>query len=268
MALATTTASASSPICSATGYERQTLSLFGALDEGGASCDCDCSEPSNMNCPSTVDIRRKAANQPPYTCAFPTVAAPYLSVASGSCTPTLLDGYSYGVFARDFTSGSCTPQPTTDIEPARWTRRIIACETNDREPAGCDSGEHCVPELVTPLETWCVYRAGIHDCPTGAYSQQTIYYEDFDDGRSCSACTCGTPTGSCEGYVDFMTGTGCGTARVERVELGACFELNNGPAGVKATPGPVIAAGECPRSGGELQGSVTLQGGVTVCCMP
>jgi hypothetical protein len=264
MAVATAAATASSPSCNATGYERQVLSLFGALDEGSAACGCACSEPASMNCPSMISLVRKG-NSAPFTCL---TASPYVTVASGNCTGTLPDGYLYGPRAPAFSSGNCTPQPTTDIESPRWMRRMVACETNEIDPAGCSSGEHCLPELVTPLETWCIYRTGTHDCPAGTYSERTTYHEDFDDGRSCSSCTCGTPTGSCDGYVDFRTGTGCGVSLVERVELGGCIALDGSPTGVKATAGPVTPRGECPPSGGVLQGSVAVTGAVTVCCMP
>jgi hypothetical protein len=267
MALATASATASSPSCSATGYERQILSLLGALDEGGATCDCACSEPASMSCPSTVEIRRRSVGAVPAGCVFLSASSPDYTVSSGSCTGTLTDGYYYGSRKPEFSSGNCTPLPSTDIDAARWTRRMVACETNDREAAGCESGAQCLPDLVSPLEAWCIYRAGTHECPTGPYDQRTIYYEDFQDGRACSTCTCGAPSGTCEGYVDFMTGAGCGTTRVERVDLGGCYELNNGPAGVKAAPGPVMPEGECAPSGGVLQGSVQRIGAVTVCCM-
>jgi hypothetical protein len=263
MALAEGAAS-SAPSCTATGYERQVLSLFGMLDEGSAACGCGCSDPANMNCPMTVDIRRKLATAP-FTCLL---ATSYVNVESGSCTGTLADGYLYGPTAPTFSSGNCTPQPTADIETARWSRRMVACETNEGDRAGCSSGEQCLPDLVAPLLSFCIYRTGAHDCPSGAYTERTIYYEDFADGRSCTACSCGAPTGSCEGYVDFRTGSGCGSSLVERVEFGGCIQLDGSQTGVKAMVGPITAQGDCVPSGGLLQGSVSVQGAVTVCCMP
>ena len=139
---------------------------------------------------------------------------------------------------------------------------MVACETNDSDPAGCGSGEQCLPDLASPLEAWCIHRTGTHACPSGPYSERTIYYEDFDDNRSCSACACGPASGSCEGTVDFRYGgTGCGTTRFQLADHGA-------PSGIKASPGPITLEGECVPSGSTLQGSIDRASAVTVCCVP
>src|SRR6185436_11267958 len=101
-----------------------------------------------------------------------------------------------------------------------------ACETNDSSPAGCAAQAECVPELVNPLQAFCIYKTGENSCPAGPYSAQTIYYEDFSEGRSCSACSCGAPMGRCDGFVDFAYGPGSGCSRsflLDRANYGQCI---------------------------------------------
>jgi hypothetical protein len=267
MALATAAATSSAPSCNETGYARQVLSLFGEIDEGEAVCGCACNTPSNMTCGSSVEIYR-APTTP--ACVVQIGASPAYTVSTGACTGTLATGR-YTPRAPTLSGGACTPEPTVDIEAAAFARRMVACETTDSDPAGCDTAELCVPELVSPLETFCIYRVGTHSCPSGPYSELTVYYDDLADDRSCTTCTCGALTGSCEGEVVFSESTRCPPLTVdviERVSYGDCVVIDSSHTNPKASATSITPQGACPPSGGVLEGSADGEGAVSVCCMP
>jgi hypothetical protein len=161
--------------------------------------------------------------------------------------------------------------PTEAIEEPAFATRLVACETTDRDATGCSTAELCVPELVSPLEAVCIYRVGTHACPSGPYSELTVYYDDFTDDRSCTTCTCGTLTGTCEGTVRFSEGTACPGLPVNTIETvgyGECVVIDSSHTSPKLSLSSITPEGECPPSGGVLQGSVDGAGAVSVCCMP
>jgi hypothetical protein len=126
-----------------------------------------------------------------------------------------------------------------------------------------------MPNLTGSFEAWCIYRQGEHACPAGSYSEQSVYYEAFDDQRACSACSCAAPTGTCQGYVQFTTGApnpnGCGgLTNRGRVDFNACGTIN-APAIANPTATP---QGSCNPMGGSLEGDVVTEGAVTLCCRP
>jgi hypothetical protein len=274
MAIATVSAAVASPSCAATGYERQVLSLFGGLDEGAASCGCTCGAPDSMTCAQTVELFYSQSN----TLCLPFVGGPNHTFTVGDCYE-VQDRGTYLVDSLSFSSGDCTPQPTQNLPEAQFTQQMVGCETNEATLVGCTEGAVCVPDLVSPLQSWCVYSEGDQTCPDGPYTERTVYYESLSDSRSCSACTCGDPSGQCEGGgVNFFHDgilSGCNAdpatmlVLVGVAEYGSCVDIlteTGGPIGVSASePTPV---GSCTPSSVALQGSVTPSGAVTVCCVP
>ena len=270
IALATVPASAPAPSCNST-YERDVLSLFGSLDEGPEICGCACGTPSGMSCAQPVAIHFIQGTVTPVQCGLPMSVddEPEYEVNYNQCPIVSGTGTYKPIRPRFSASGSCTANPTVDVGPAGWTRRMTACETTEQNGAGCANEELCMPNLTGSFEAWCIHRDGEHACPTGSYSEQSVYYEAFDDQRSCAACSCAAPTGTCQGHVDFTTGApnpnGCGglTSR-GRIEFGEC-RMITAPAAAHPTATP---EGACSPMGGTLQGEVVREGAVTVCCKP
>ena len=148
---------------------------------------------------------------------------------------------------------------------------MIGCAA-DAIDAACEGGAACLPELKSPLGAWCVYREGEHDCPAAPYSERSVYYESFDDQRSCSECTCGDSSGKCTGSFTFSynnSGSNCpGDWSNGSASFSSCLVPidNTKPSQISvSTPVP---DGSCPPLGGELQGEIGLEGAVTVCCAP
>ena len=271
MALATAAGGASAPVCMGTGYDRTALSLFGVINEGTATCDCDCTPPSGT-CGNSICVHRTSTSQSCIMAGIQIMDMCEYTVAPGTCFSAGTTGF-YKPLGPQYTATSgCTAQPTEDIDAPAWTRRMVACEVNNPPAAGCQAQALCLPDLQTPLEAWCIYRTGEQTCPAGPFSEQTIYYEDFDDTRDCTTCTCGAATGTCTGRVDFSYGNslpqGCGNeVLLDSASYGSCVSVDGSyfAVGSPSNPQPM---GSCPPMGGVLQGSVVKNGAVTVCCMP
>jgi hypothetical protein len=268
VALATAAATAAAPSCTATGYERAVLSKFGSVDEGSAECACSCSAPGNMQCTGTPGLHRVTSS---VSCAQIglTFDDPLeYDVPNNTCV-NVPSGRLKAVGHSFSSSGSCTPQPTSDIDDAVFKRRMVACATNEESTAGCGAAQLCVPNLVAPLEKFCVYREGEHDCPNDApYTERTVYLDELEDDRTCSTCTCGSASGLCEGAISLTSnpgGTCEGQILVAQLGYGACTDTSATTIAVSGASTPV---GNCTPSGGRLQGSVRRNGPTTVCCEP
>jgi hypothetical protein len=268
VALATAAASASAPSCAATGYERAVLSKFGAIEEGDANCACTCSAPGNMRCTGTPGLHRVTSSVICEQIGIQSNDPLEYEVPENTCV-SVQPGRLKAVGHTFASSGSCTAQPTSEIDEAVFRRRMVACETNDESSAGCGAAQLCVPNLVAPLERFCIYREGEHDCPLDTpYTSPTVYFDELEDERSCSACTCGSATGVCEGAIFVTTNPGAtceGELLVADIGYGTCADTS---ATTIATSRPSTPAGSCAPAGGQLQGSVTRNGATTVCCEP
>jgi hypothetical protein len=268
-AIATGSGSGSPPLCTGTGYDRQVESLFGSLNEGTPNCGCTCSTPTGQ-CGTSICVHRTTTAQSCSLAGINIGDTCEHTVSVGSCFNATVSAYYKPMAPQWNATGMCTAQPTTSIPMPTWSRRMVACETNAADPAGCTSSAQCLPDLVNPLEAWCIYRDGDHACPAGPFSERTIYNDGFTDGRSCSTCTCGSPSGSCSGSMDFsyQNVQNCfGSFLLDSVPYGSCAQIDTsvGPVAAPRTP---VATASCPPTGGTLQGSVTRSGAVTFCCMP
>jgi hypothetical protein len=263
MAIASAAATASSPSCTGTGYERQVLTKFGAIDMGSATCGCACGAPAH-SC-GAVNMQRGSVSCFQLTTVVSAVEYP--NMAPNTCINVTGSGQNFYPTS-NYTGGMCPPQPTSNFVRARFTERVTGCETNDASPAGCAAASQCVPALDNPLDSFCIYRDGDHACPAGPFSARTLYYDTLDDPRSCTTCNCGVSTGSCTGRVTFVQQPCPGELAVATLNYGACATIDSGGIAMAATPTTPTPTGTCAPSGGAVQGTVTTAGAVTVCCKP
>jgi hypothetical protein len=156
--------------------------------------------------------------------------------------------------------GSCSVQNNHSLPPPNWQTLGRAC--GGATPGGtCGSGQVCLPALPNGFES-CVYQAGDVSCPS-SYPQKQLFYDGASDTRSCSTCSCGNLTGTCEGTVGFSNSSSCGTATIV-VDIGAC---TTGVSGTHAKYTAYQATGvACTPSNSTLSGSVTPTNPVTFCC--
>ena len=192
---------------------------------------------------------------------------------SGNCPPPVS-----GRVSGSTPSGtaSCVPSTQTpSIPPIAWHDIARACHAPSSDK-GCDEGFLCAPRPSHPFEpNLCIVRLaeGDVDCPEGPYSQKFVFYRDANDTRSCTACSCGSPSNvRCEGEVKAYSGTtGC-INEDGSIPLGACggfgAATQQGDKYVKLFRAFVEAKATCLASGGTAIGTVTPTRPQTICCMP
>lgn len=258
----TLASSAGTPLACGSDYPNQTTTteLLGNLVAPPATCGCTCKNPVIAIC-STATLTRYGGN---FCTGTGTVVETL--VKGAVCTPADVPVTSNSVrVSGNFISGSCQPQPTVQVPPANWGMLGRAC--SGASTAGtCAGGEICVPPPPATTKA-CVYHDGDVACPTG-YANKQLFYDGFDDTRSCTACKCGTATGSCigAGTVSLHNTADCSDAGTP-YDLGACApsvpathaKFNDGPASNITCP---IMAGS-----GTPTGSALPKTPVTFCCL-
>ncbi len=131
----------------------------------------------------------------------------------------------------------------------------------------------CAPPAPQEFKQ-CIWIEGDAMCPTPSpYTERTVRYEDFEDDRACSECTCGSPDGVCEGPIIGFSNSNCSIGLDNETsdgESSVCLvDSNDGNTpnfvAARVNVDPVAA---CPASGGTLSGEVTETGATTICCTP
>lgn len=180
-----------------------TYSVVSPMLGGDYLCDCDCS-PGQLGCSGEAELQ--VSNYPPQAGFSPCTNPSYVydeTVSSGSSQSVSIPmddirGIVLGNDPAPNITGSCTPDPSVQPTPAGFDTRTIACGTFEAIAEGCGDGL-CVPQPAAPYDSdVCIWAEGDLECPAG-FDDRTVYHSDFTDTRSCSACSCGGPSGSCEG---------------------------------------------------------------------
>jgi hypothetical protein len=176
--------------------------------------------------------------------------------------------------------GACLPrtQGSSMFPPARWAEFARACG-DAFEGGGCDEEQACVPRPSAPFRSGlCVFHDGDVSCPLGPYQNREVYFRRVADARSCTQCTCGTPSGAtCTGALTAGTDRNCNADSVTISSAGMCAALPPDPTPppevgflssrsfIYESTGPV--GGACTPSGGVSTGTATPADPVTVCCL-
>jgi hypothetical protein len=193
---------------------------------------------------------------------------------NGTCTlgGTLPCNLAIRVDQTTVSGGSCTPSQPPMPLPLLWSKLALAC----RQPSGaslgqgCSGGQVCAPKVPAPFQpNLCVKLPGeTVSCPA-LFPNKHVYYEGFNDARSCGDCSCSNPAGSsCSTTIQFFTDNICSPgALLKEVAPGTCGDLSNNPgiSGRKAV-GTQISPGSCAASGGLVSGAAGPAGGSTFCC--
>lgn len=235
------------------------------LDEGVASCACDCDPAQGIQCttPNTYCETNTCGVMLPCN----NTKGP---IPPGMCTTIPLTAISPGptnsVIANPAPTnmGSCMPHPNNVLPKPTWGEIAKACSGAMVTAAGCDAGQVCAPATAAPFDQLCVAAPGDVACPAGPYTKKHVVFESFTDGRTCSACSCGPATSTCDGKMEFMA-SNC-TIIVSTVNAGGCGLKNSGqaPSNARYTPMP---SGTCQPDGGMLSGDVTANSALTICCL-
>ncbi|MEM6293618.1 MAG: hypothetical protein AAGA54_20255 [Myxococcota bacterium] len=242
---------------------------FDDLQAPPAQCECSCADALNVGCADPV-LEYHAGDS-----ACVSVNTDYDISAFGSCntSPNQSSGQYWEVQDPGVTGGSCAPMAEVSVPEASWTSRSLVCGGASLVGGACDSGETCLP---TPPEGFearvCVWQAGNLECPTGFDDGRFVRHAEIDDSRACDECTCGNPTGECNGSVVLWAESDCD------YQFGASGNIDIGGGcerGITATQYSVTAAEvsnlsvsnvSCEASVGTAIGEAEPDEPFTLCC--
>ncbi|MCK6588279.1 MAG: hypothetical protein HUU21_21130 [Polyangiaceae bacterium] len=170
------------------------------------------------------------------------------------------------------TVGSCMAsggEPT--IEPVSWMLYGKACG-NAPLGGGCEASQVCQPTPAAPFKSgMCIYKDGEQaSCPGEPFTEKHVFFEDAQDTRDCSACSCNAPSGGkCSATITVYSDVNC-TSNPTPFQAGSCGTLPaaNLPVFGRTASNITVTPGTCASQGGEPTGSVTPTSATTFCCIP
>jgi hypothetical protein len=242
-----------------------------SLAASPAQCGCTCGTATGAACgPVTLQFATGG-------CATPCGASSGgLTVGSGPCTTTQSLTSTCGAGAEVTVTGSvgsgatCRPNASTTVPSWTWGMQAVACSPLWQSAAGgCSANELCVPSPPVPFETrYCISKAGNNSCPSGPYSAGHLYYGGVADGRTCTTCTCSTPSIDCNtnAHVALWGNPMCTmNMQADLTPLPASCTATSAH-GIQFTTTPIV--GSCTPTGGQATGAASEQSLTTFCCMP
>ena len=168
----------------------------------------------------------------------------------------------------------CAPSQPPPLSPPTWKTMGLTCRIDPYFTCP-NAGDVCAPAPAPGFRVCIVnFARGDVDCPSfSAYAEKHVFYDAFDDMRSCSPCTCGAPAGStCSASISIYTDGACSTlASSIAVDAAgpACADVISGsPLGSKSATPPAYVPGACAPGGGAPMGAATPTMPQTICCIP
>ncbi|MDC0748993.1 hypothetical protein [Polyangium mundeleinium] len=160
----------------------------------------------------------------------------------------------------------------------KWQTTSLACRGENDTSLCDDAARMCLPKALFP-DRICVWREGLHtQCPRNYQAEPArwMYPEQVKEGRGCTECACGAPSGgACVSSLRLFQDEACSAQFDESTTAslgGDCAPVfPNGRALGSKEAGPAMyMAGTCEASGGEPFGEamVDLDNAVTFCCRP
>jgi hypothetical protein len=253
-----------------TGYDGGRVNGSASFDASPAQCGCACGPAAGLACSSpTVSFYRAALCD-----GSPCETQQFEAGACGAIGPGCLTQLSSAsILPSVVVDGGCPPQPTIDVPDATWGSGIAGCMAGGATQQGCSPGAVCVPKAMTPFEPrLCVSAPGDGiPCPA-VYTNQTVYYEGFQDNRGCTQCSCGLPTLSCFASLQVyssgdVTCSGGVIAVVSSVQSCGPFNGVTPTDPAELTLDPPDAA-TCLPSAVASTGAANPSSAVTFCCQP
>ncbi len=250
-------------------FPEPAFEAFDDLQAPPAACDCSCGDPISVGCAAPV-LEYHAGDS---NCV--SVNTDYEVSAFGTCntSPNQSSGQYWEVQDPGVTGGSCAPTAEVTVPQAVWTSRSLVCGGASLVEGTCGGGETCLP---TPPEGFearvCVWQAGDLECPGGFDDGRFVRHAAIDDSRDCAACTCGNPTGECNGSVALWAESDCD------YQFGVSGNIDIGGGcerGLTATQYSVTAAEvsnlsvsnvSCEASVGTAVGEAEPEDPFTLCC--
>jgi hypothetical protein len=221
-----------------TGYPTALGELHGEFQAGASDCGCTC-VLTGLSC------ELLSSSQQFFTPA-------------GSCdTPPIEDDCLSAVSV-----ATCGVSSTVaEITPSTFQLTQLSC--GGAAAAGACSAGTCYPS-GGDWGSVCVSAVGNIACPAG-FPQQTVYFQDIADDRSCSTCTCAPQGQACQIEIEVCS---VGFFQVTMNEGDECTQLNSSDGdGVTVLSTAVLQQGSCGAVGGAVTGSTAAIDPITVCCL-
>jgi hypothetical protein len=199
-------------------------------------------------------------------------AVPGDTCAKGS--ETCVQSVTIAPLAIDDGCAVAPPQAPPVVPPVAWGTLGLVC-TSGASGTCASLDETCGPAGAAGFQQ-CVYQSGVADCPTdtGPYTEQHVFFQDVDDTRGCSACTCGPVVGSsCAAVVSIYSDGACrdfvAGDTITPSATAPCLDVPPGSAlgSVSADAGPYVS-GTCQASDAGPTGSAQGTMPATFCCVP
>lgn len=213
---------------------------------------CSCGAPTSSSCANHYVCERTSG------CAGTCTAS---SISGSGCVESAGSSATFLPRNGTYASGSCAAGTSTaTTSPPSWGEEARLCTASATAATGCAVGAICVPRPAAPSPT-CVVRDGDVACPAG-YGDREVFYEDFVDTRTCSACSCSFSASSCSVAVTAYDQPSCGGTATP-LSLNTCF--NGDPASYTITH--TVNGASCSGIGtGSPLGAVSAAAPSTVCC--
>lgn len=236
-------------------YGGAATDLHSHLSAPDATCSsCSCAPAIGQECAASVTV---------YGSSSCGTTLQTLSInTNGSCTDFASVGSS-AEYTWSTSGGSCLPSGGVATLPGTtWTNAARTCAYNGSTSA-CTNGGTCYAWPTSPFGGLCVQQTGDVACPS-AFPNKYTYYSGVTDTRSCSSCTCDSPSGgSCAGYMEYWSSGSCSGGSDGESPPGTCEP------GAKSSVWAKIGladAGACVPDGGQPQGAAAAANPTTVCC--
>lgn len=223
-------------------------------------CDCACSSPEG-SCDTDVTLHDSS-------CGVPSLGS--FTLLDGECVVASGVGdFPLGLQPTNLVAdASCAaplpPEPT-------FATSVVACRLPTT--GTCDAGD-CVPQVLGPQSRVCVVRPGNDGAPCPApYSERSMTADSASaDGLDCSGCDC-TPTNvSCGGLITAFSDGLCMSPASTPSPIGDADCVSMSPTNVDDVAGlrydsNVMGTCEAAQPTADAQGSPTLDGVRTLCCL-
>ena len=232
----------------------------------GADCSCTCGRLS-VDCGSI-----EVSSSSPTMCSgyghqsFEPNQCTRIQSVNGSC--------GRGRWMNQPRNPSCPSSAMVNISPISWSAVVNLCTATFDGDAACQAQEVCVPtDLPEDFVGMCVYRSGLHSCPSDFPMNMTGYTE-YNDTRSCSPCACNPRGVSCSTTLRSYSNRICtvlassnATALIDSTGFldHNAITFTSGLSTYLKADTPTVS-GVCTPSGGVARGAVETVGAHTICC--
>jgi hypothetical protein len=244
---------------------------------------CTCQSPTgSCALPSTLAVQADVCGPQGTPPLYWNAPASWDGLCDGTTQVPTGKAYSVKIDPLTMTENGCAPGPTlpAKVVSLYWNTFARGCDVVI--PKGPTPRSLCLPDgPVQPGFKLCIFLAGENACPDdtpdSVFTEQHIFYQGVEDNRQCSACDCGSPTGSaCTATISIYKGNDltCNGSTVTQTTISSvgpvCLDiaLPGQSLGSKSIDSKVYLPSTCAPIGGDESGSAIKTQPATLCCRP